>query len=66
MILFGIGFATPGKGVCRRDDFPSIKLHEKMGFKREGQLRNMVFSRGEFFDEIYYGMTRVEFDELFA
>ncbi len=44
----------------------SIKLHEKMGFKREGQLRNMVYSGGEFFDEIYYGMTSDEFDKLFT
>lgn len=44
----------------------SIKLHEGLGFKREGQLRNMVFSHGNFYDEIFYGMTRDEFDEMFA
>ena len=28
--------------------------------------RDMVYSRGEFFDEIHYGMTRDEFDGLYA
>ena len=41
----------------------SIELHEKLGFKREGQLRNMVFAQGAYHDEIYFGMTRDEFDE---
>ncbi|QQE77294.1 GNAT family N-acetyltransferase [Alicyclobacillus sp. SO9] len=45
---------------------PSLTLHEKLGFNREGQLRNMIYSHGKFFDEIYYGMTRDEFDRRFA
>lgn len=45
---------------------PSLKLHKKMGFVQEGCLRSMVFSEGEYFDEIYFGMTRGEFNEKFG
>ncbi len=41
----------------------SIKLHESLGFKKEGQLRNMVYTNGQYYDEIYYGMTKREFEE---
>ena len=40
----------------------SIKLHESLGFIQEGTLRRMVYTNGEFFDEVYYGMTADEFD----
>ncbi|MCR2802781.1 GNAT family N-acetyltransferase [Paenibacillus soyae] len=44
----------------------SIALHEKMGFVREGQLRSMIYSNGEYFDEIHYGITRSEFERLYG
>ncbi|MBN2981365.1 MULTISPECIES: GNAT family N-acetyltransferase [Cohnella] len=44
----------------------SIRLHEKMGFVREGTLRSMVYSNGEYHDEIYFGMTKREFDERYG
>ena len=44
----------------------SIKLHEKMGFMQEGRLRNMVYTEGRYFDEIYFGMTRDEFNEKYG
>ena len=43
---------------------PSIKLHERLGFVREGRLRNMVFTNGRYYDEIYFGMTKQEFEGL--
>ncbi|MEX1028918.1 MAG: GNAT family protein [Paenibacillaceae bacterium] len=39
----------------------SIKLHETMGFVKEGQLRSMLYTNGQYVDEIYYGMTKEEF-----
>jgi RimJ/RimL family protein N-acetyltransferase len=39
----------------------SMRLHKKLGFKKEGTLRRMVFSGGEYADLIWYGMTREEF-----
>ena len=42
----------------------SIDLHNKLGFIKEGQLRRMVFTNGEFYDELYFGITAEEFDEI--
>ena len=41
----------------------SIALHEKLGFAREGTLRRMKFTRGEYFDVHLYGMTREEWEK---
>lgn len=38
----------------------SIALHERLGFSREGQLRRMTFSRGEYHDQLIYGLLREE------
>lgn len=43
---------------------PSIKLHETLGFQKEGVLRRMVFTQGQHHDEILFGMTKEEFDAL--
>ena len=40
----------------------SVKLHEKLGFVKEGQLRNMIYTNGIYHDELYYGMTKQEFE----
>lgn len=40
----------------------SLKLHESLGFQEEGRLRRMVYTNGNFYDEIYYGMISEEFD----
>jgi len=42
----------------------SAKLHEKLGFKEEGRLRRMLYTNGEYHDEIYFGMTKEEFDQI--
>ncbi|RPI29658.1 MAG: N-acetyltransferase [Chloroflexota bacterium] len=39
----------------------SIQLHERLGFKEEGRLRRMIFTGGEYHDEIMFGMTLEEF-----
>jgi RimJ/RimL family protein N-acetyltransferase len=41
---------------------PSIRLHERLGFVLEGRLRRMVYTDGQFYDALIYGMTREEFD----
>ncbi len=45
------------------DNIPSIRLHEALGFQREGTLRRMIYTHGRYCDEIWFGMTREEFDE---
>jgi RimJ/RimL family protein N-acetyltransferase len=42
----------------------SSRLHERLGFQPEGRLRRMVFTQGQYFDELLYGMTAEEFHEL--
>ncbi|MCC6442408.1 MAG: GNAT family N-acetyltransferase [Armatimonadetes bacterium] len=42
----------------------SIALHERLGFMQEGRLRDMVFTGGRYYDLLYYGMTRKEWDGL--
>jgi RimJ/RimL family protein N-acetyltransferase len=39
----------------------SIKLHERLGFQQEGHIRRTVFTRGKYFDELIYGLTKEEF-----
>lgn len=46
------------------DNEPSKKLHEKLGFMREGTFRSMFFTRGHYVDLIWFGMTVEEFREL--
>lgn len=45
---------------------PSIALHEHLGFKLEGRYRESMFSRGEYHDELVFGMLAREFDTLEA
>ena len=40
---------------------PSIKLHEKLGFKLEGRIRRAIYSKGSYHDEQLYGITAEEF-----
>jgi RimJ/RimL family protein N-acetyltransferase len=40
----------------------SIALHEKLGFCREGTLRRMVYTGGQYFDSHYYGLTKEEWE----
>ncbi|MGH2615273.1 MAG: GNAT family N-acetyltransferase [Thermomicrobiales bacterium] len=39
----------------------SIRLHEKLGFQAEGRLRRTVFTYGNHFDALIYGLTVEEF-----
>jgi len=43
---------------------PSLRLHEQLGFQREGCLRRMIYTNGEFFDQIVFGLTAEEFVAL--
>jgi len=43
------------------DNQASIRLHERLGFQREGRLRRMVYTHGKYLDELWYGMTAAEF-----
>lgn len=42
----------------------SIRFHESIGFRFEGRLRNMIYTNGEYFDELYFGLTHAEWDVI--
>lgn len=48
------------------DNEPSIKLHEDLGFQREGTHRRMFYTQGRFVDIIWFGMTIEEFGDLLS
>jgi RimJ/RimL family protein N-acetyltransferase len=39
----------------------SLRLHQSLGFTQEGCLRNMIYTDGQYFDEIHFGLTKAEF-----
>ncbi|MEM1358773.1 MAG: GNAT family protein [Bacteroidota bacterium] len=39
----------------------SVKLHQKLGFKEEGRLREMVFSGNQYHDLLKYGLLKREY-----
>lgn len=42
----------------------SVHLHEVLGFKVEGRRRRNVYTGGTYHDEVLFGMTREEFDDV--
>lgn len=42
----------------------SLRFHEALGFRFEGRLRNMLYTNGEYYDELYFGVTAAEWDQL--
>lgn len=42
----------------------SVNLHKALGFKEEGRRRRNVFTGGQYHDEVLFGMTREEFDDI--
>lgn len=44
---------------------PSQKMHEAFGFQFEGRIRRTLYTNGEYHDQLFYGMTREEFEERY-
>lgn len=42
----------------------SLRLHQRYGFLLEGRVRCMRYTNGRYYDDIYFGLTRAEFDQL--
>lgn len=40
---------------------PSLALHDRLGFVREGVMRRMRYTGGQYHDEVIFGMTAEEF-----
>jgi RimJ/RimL family protein N-acetyltransferase len=43
------------------DNVPSARLHEQLGFQLEGRLRRTVYTGGQYWDDLVFGMTIEEF-----
>jgi len=43
----------------------SMRLHEKLGFTLEGQIRRAIYTQGQYYDRMIYGMTIEEFRERY-
>ena len=50
--------------ICTHTNTASMRMHTKLGFVEEGRGRRNCFSNGQYHDEVYFGMTREEFDAL--
>ncbi|MGB1285937.1 MAG: GNAT family N-acetyltransferase [Aggregatilineales bacterium] len=50
--------------MCLHTNAASIRMHEKLGFIKEGQIRRTCFYDGQYHDDVLFGMTREEFDDL--
>ncbi len=50
--------------VCFKTNEASIRMHQKLGFIEEGRIRRNAFFNGQYHDDVLFGMTREEFDEL--
>ena len=43
---------------------PAIKMYEKLGFQRDGELRDAFWARGSYHKLLYYSVLRNEFGHL--
>ena len=49
-------------GYILSDNEPSLKLYEKIGFKKEGLLRRRVYRNGKWHDVVSLSITKEEFN----
>jgi RimJ/RimL family protein N-acetyltransferase len=50
--------------MCLHSNEASIRMHQKLGFMEEGRIRRTCFYNGHYHDDVMFGMTREEFDDL--
>jgi len=48
---------------AQKQNRPSIGVWEKLGFRREGELRDHTYAQGEYQNVIYLGMLRGDWNE---
>ncbi len=49
---------------CIHTNEASIRMHKKLWFIEEGRIRRNSFFNGTYHDDVLFGMTREEFDEI--
>ena len=51
---------------CVDTNEPMIHHAERLGCQREGRIRRHIYMDGEYHDELIFGLTREEFDDLLS
>lgn len=51
---------------CQENNAPMIHHAQRLGCRQEGRLRRHIYTDGRYFDELIFGLTREEFDDLLA
>ena len=49
------------EAIVLEDNIGSCKMHEKLGFKREGLLRESVYKDGCYKNQVYYALLKSEY-----
>ena len=49
---------------CMETNQPMIKQATRLGCHEEGRIRRHIYTDGKYLDELIFGLTREEFDEL--
>ena len=60
---YGFDYLNLHRIYCKTDSVYAGKMYERLGFVREGVLRQQAFRFGEFVDKVVYGVLRDEFRE---
>lgn len=49
---------------CVETNEPMVKHANRLGCQAEGRIRRHIYTKGAYFDELIFGLTREEFDDL--
>lgn len=49
------------EAIVLEDNIGSCKMHEKLGYKREGLLRESVYKDGCYKNQVYYALLKSEY-----
>ena len=49
---------------CLEMNGPMVRQAKRLGCHEEGRIRRQIYTDGEYHDELIFGLTREEFDEL--
>jgi RimJ/RimL family protein N-acetyltransferase len=49
---------------CIEINKEAIKHFKRMGCKEEGRIRRKIYTNGKYYDELLFGMTKEEFEEI--
>ena len=52
------------EAIVLEDNMGSRKLHEKLGYRQEGFLRNSVYKDGRYKNQVYYALLKSEYKSV--